>query len=248
MENGMNHYFPGAFSCFVAETGSTMDEARKLSASYPLGLVHAGIQSAGRGRLPDRRWHAEAGHSLLATFWFPSGEFAGAPLPHIAGLALAAALESWAKRSGTVFAHRIELKWPNDLLCRDRKLAGILCESAGGYIFAGMGVNCAQTVFPPGFRTEPTSALLETGLALEPASLIPGIARALSDLKESGPAWKGFYEARLAWRGRSVFFRPGLEQTPIQGTLVGVDDAGALVLDTAEGTRVFASGELSVAY
>jgi BirA family biotin operon repressor/biotin-[acetyl-CoA-carboxylase] ligase len=248
MENGMHHYFPGAFSCFVAETGSTMVEARKLSGSHPYGLVHAGMQSAGRGRLPGRRWHAEAGHSLLVTFWFPSEEFAGAPLPHVAGLALASALESWARRSGTVFARRIELKWPNDALCGERKIAGILCESAGGSIYAGIGVNCTQTAFPPGFRTNPTSVVLETGLAPEPPSLIPDIARAFRDLKESGPSWKGLYESRLAWRGHHVSFRPGFELSPIEGILVGVDDRGALVLDTAEGTRIFASGELSAAY
>jgi len=245
MENGIDYFFPGAISRFIPETGSTMDDARRLSAGQPYGLVRAGIQSAGRGRLPGRHWHAQAGQSLLATFWFPAGEFAGAPLPHIAGLALIAALESWARRSGTSFVHRVELKWPNDVLCGEKKLAGILCEASGGSIFSGMGVNCAQDGFPPGFMTEPTSVFLETGLAPEPASLLPDIARAFLDLKEAGPSWKTGYESRLAWKNRRVSFRPGLEQSPIQGILVGVDESGALVLNTSGGIRCFASGELS---
>jgi len=246
MSIGMDTYFPDAFSCFVPETGSTMDEARQLSRSHPYGLVHTGTQSAGRGRLPGRQWLDKAGDSLLVTFWFPAGEFGNAPLPHIAGLALIAALESWAGRSGSLFVNPLELKWPNDLLCGTKKIAGILCESAGNIIYAGIGLNCAQESFPSGFRTEPSSVFLETGHIPEPGSLLPDLAHAFRNLKETSLAWKENYESRLAWKDRRVAFRPGLEQFSIEGTLVGVDDSGALVLDTSDGLGSFASGELSL--
>jgi BirA family biotin operon repressor/biotin-[acetyl-CoA-carboxylase] ligase len=245
MDNGMDRYFPGAFSAFVDETSSTMDEARRLSASYPYGCIRAGVQTAGRGRLPGRGWHAEAGHSLLATFWFPAGEFGDAPLPLLAGLALASALETWARRAGVHFARRIELKWPNDVLCGGKKLAGILCEAAGSSIYAGIGVNCAQEMFQPGFRTEPTSIGLETGLAPAPEDLLADLARSFHDLREIGTLWKTLYESKLAWKGLRVSFRPGLDASQIEGTLVGIDGSGALLLRTAEGFSVLASGELS---
>jgi BirA family biotin operon repressor/biotin-[acetyl-CoA-carboxylase] ligase len=245
MDNGMDRYFPGAFSGFLHETSSTMDEARRLSERYPYGCIRAGVQTAGRGRLPGRCWHAEAGHSLLATFWFPAGEFGDAPLPLLAGLALADALESWAGRAGVHFIHHIELKWPNDVLCGGKKLAGILCEAAGSSIYAGIGVNCAQEAFPPGFRTDPTSIALGTGLAPAPEDLIADLARAFHDLRESSASWKPRYESRLAWKGLRVVFLPGLDASPVEGTLFGVDDSGALVLMTEEGISVFASGELS---
>jgi len=243
---GMDNYFPDAFSCFVPETGSTMDEARQLSRSHAYGLVHTGTQSAGRGRLPGRQWLDRAGDSLLVTFWFPAGEFGNAPLPHIAGLALIAALESWAWRSDTHFVNPPELKWPNDVLCGAKKIAGILCESAGNTIYAGIGLNCAQKSFPSGFRTEPSSVFLETGHISEPGSLLPDLARAFRNLKETGLAWKEKYEARLAWKNRHVHFRPGLELSPVEGMLVGVNDSGALILRTADRVLNFASGEVSL--
>ena len=192
----MDTFFPDAFSSFIPETTSTMDEARRLSVAHRYGCVRAGVQSAGRGRLSGRTWHAEAGHSLLTTFWFPAGEFGDAPLPLLAGLALVSALESWASRTGVSFVHRIELKWPNDVLCGGKKLAGILCEAAGGTIYAGVGINCAQERFPHGFKTEPSSIVLETGMAPEPQVLLHDLARAFYKLKETSASWKNMYESR----------------------------------------------------
>ena len=245
----LDNPFPGAASYYIDATTSTMDEARRLSASAPRGLVQAGVQSAGRGRLPDRNWHAEAGRSLLVTFWFPSGEFGGAPLPLVAGIALVRACLSWADARRARFNSELCLKWPNDVLCGGRKIAGVLCESAGGIAYAGIGLNCSQSAFPPGFRTPPGSIYLATGVLPDARELLSRLVGSLYRLRGGDPGWKDDYEALLSWRGQPVRFTPGIGSEPVEGILRGIDGTGAVVLERrVDGQAELAawpSGELS---
>ncbi len=244
---------PGFFdlaSFYVDSTTSTMDEARGLSAQVPRGLVRAGMQTAGRGRLPGRQWLGEPGASLLVTFWFPSDEFGTAPLPLLAGIAIVRACTAWAEATGVCFRESPRLKWPNDVLCGSRKLAGVLCEARGSTIYAGIGINCRQACFDSGFRTEPTSLLLETGIGPDSAEFLPHLVRAFANLGASGSGWKDHYEELLAWRGQRVRFSPGIDLPPVLGELRGVDTTGA-VLIAAQGTEsgtvtAWHSGELTL--
>ncbi len=227
-----------------------MDEARGLSALVPRGLVLAGKQTAGRGRLPGRQWLGEPGASLLVTFWFPAVEFGTAPLPLLAGIAIARACAAWAEASSACFRESLRLKWPNDVLCGTRKLAGVLCEARGSTIYTGIGLNCRQAGFDSGFRTEPTSLLLETGTGPDPAEFLPHLIRAFSTLGALGSGWKDHYEALLAWRGQRVRFSPGIDLPPVLGELRGVDPTGAVLIaiQGAEPGTVTAwhSGELTL--
>ncbi len=227
-----------------------MDEARRLSVRSPYGVVRASVQSAGRGRLPGRAWLASPGDSLLATFWFPAGDFGTAPLPLVAGLALVRALTAWAGAENRAFRNPLRLKWPNDALCGNRKLAGILCEARGETMYAGIGVNIRQTAFQTGFRTEPTSILLETGNAPKPDELLARLATALHSLQGGQTGWKDEYEAVLAWRGQRVSFSPVIDRDPFEAVLSGIDTTGAVILDRLDGTGPtgWASGELSARY
>jgi len=241
---------PGTGSFFVESTTSTMDEARHLSAQVLRGMVRAGSQTAGRGRLPGRAWRGEAGASLLVTFWFPADDFDSAPLPLLAGIALVRACMAWSEATGARFREPPRLKWPNDTLCGDRKLAGVLCEASGSTIYAGIGLNCGQAVFEPGFKAPPTSLLLETGLGPAPEALLPYLGNAFATLRGVGTAWKAEYEELLAWRGLRVRFSPGINLPPVAGVLGGVDPTGA-VLIVPEGAgkdeaRTWPSGELSL--
>ena len=81
------------------------------------------------------------------------------------------------------------IKWPNDILCGDRKLCGILCETAGDFIIAGIGINCLQTVFQGDYRRPPTSILLETGKVRKPAEVLEAVLFFMaSGITDSG--WK----------------------------------------------------------
>lgn len=237
---------------FVESTTSTMDEARRLSAGRERGVVSAGTQSAGRGRLAGRAWVDEPGSSLLATFWLPAADYAGAPPPLVAGLLVLEAVRAWAASAGARLEPGPALKWPNDLLVGGRKLAGLLCESSGGLVYAGVGVNCGQTDFPPGLRTEPTSLRLETGLAPAPEELLDALVAAAEGIGTVARGWKARYAAAMAWRGEPVAFRPGLDGPPIHGALVGVDGSGAALI-SPEGepdgqAAAFSSGELHRRY
>lgn len=222
--------FSGMASFYVDSTTSTMDEARRLSDKVPRGLVRAGVQTAGRGRLPGRQWLGEAGASLLVTFWFPADEFASAPLPLLAGIAIVRAGIAWAETAGVRFRDEPRLKWPNDVLCGSRKLAGVLCEARGVAIYAGVGLNCRQAGFQSGLRTEPTSLSLETGAGPTPGEFLPHLAGAFAALRGVGDAWKDLYEELLAWRGRRVRFSPGIDLPPVFGELRGVDPTGAVLI------------------
>lgn len=240
----------GLSSFYVDSTTSTMDDARRLSAKAPRGLVWAGLQTAGRGRLPGRQWMGDPGSSLLATFWFPVDEFGTAPLPLLSGMAIIRACIAWAEATGTHFKEEPKLKWPNDVLCGSRKLSGVLCEASGSTIYAGIGLNCRQSGFKPGFRTEPTSLLLETGMGPEPNALLPYLSVAFTALRNVGAAWKEHYGELLAWRGSRVSFSPGINLPPVVGELRGVDQTGAVLIALQEGdavvTTAWPSGELSL--
>lgn len=225
-----------AASYWIESTTSTMDEARLLAPASDFGIVIAGSQRSGRGRLPGRSWVSEPGASLLATLWFPAAAFGQAPLPMIAGLAVARAAAAWAR--GAIggergLVGRLALKWPNDVLLDDRKLAGILCEGSAGIVYAGIGINCRQSSFEGDYRTRPTSLYLATGSSPELLEIAALLARAFEDLRAEPRAWKAEYERLLAWKGRLVVFREGLEGPERKAVLRGVDDAGALLL--AEG-------------
>lgn len=238
----------GTFSLVkLARAESTMDEARRLSSEAPRGAVLAEEQTAGRGRLPGRRWHSPPGLSLAVTFWLPLSDFEGAPPPLLAGLALRRALLGWAAAYRLSFPAGLRIKWPNDLLGRG-KLAGILCEAAGRTALVGVGVNLGQTAFDPGYRGRPSSVLLETGAAPDKDELVALLADELQGLARMRDAWTDEINAALAYRGEPVSFKPGLGEgdagETCAGVLLGVSPEGALVLASAGGERRFFSGEL----
>jgi BirA family transcriptional regulator, biotin operon repressor / biotin---[acetyl-CoA-carboxylase] ligase len=125
----------------IAETGSTNDDLMTAASdgTAPHGRVLiADHQTAGRGRL-DRRWEAPAGANLLASVLFRHGWTFPHELTQRVALAAADAAEAL---SGV----RPAMKWPNDLLIDDRKLAGILAQAGGAggridFIVVGIGLN-----------------------------------------------------------------------------------------------------------
>jgi len=80
------------------------------------------------------------------------------------------------------------IKFPNDILIGDRKVAGILAESSEGRVVLGIGVNVNQTEdqLPPDPRTQPTSLRIEAGLEFDRAQLLAAI---LARLEQAYDAW-----------------------------------------------------------
>jgi BirA family biotin operon repressor/biotin-[acetyl-CoA-carboxylase] ligase len=201
-------------------TDSTSDRARALAlAGAPHGtLVTAGEQRCGRGR-QGRTWSAPPGRALLMSIVLREWP----PLLPIAGAVAVA----------DVAGPRAAIKWPNDVLVDGRKLAGVLGEGRHqeGWAVLGIGLNVAVRVddLPLELRERAASLGLEPD-AIEPTLqlLLPRLERRLA---QPTPALLADYRARDALAGRPVRWERG------EGIARGVDDAGRLLVELADGTR-----------
>ncbi|MGZ4711810.1 MAG: biotin--[acetyl-CoA-carboxylase] ligase [Acidimicrobiia bacterium] len=203
-----------------------LDEAR---AGAPSGLVVvADHQTAGRGRL-GRTWVAPPGASLLTSVLLRPG---GAPdswhrFVTAAGLAMAEAVEA---TTGVVAG----LKWPNDLLVGDRKLAGVLAEVAGDALVVGIGLNVEWHDVPDDLRAIATSCNLEGGRPVERHEILDAFLDRFARHLASPAAAHAAYVARLTTIGRAV--RIEQSRGVLVGTARGVDPDGRLLLEREDGT------------
>ena len=245
-----------------AEVESTNDVAwEALAQGMPDGTtVVADVQTRGRGR-SGRSWHTAPGRGLALSLVLHAGctsresaQGGRGAIPLAAGLALARALE----RLGA----RAELKWPNDLLIRGRKVAGILCESrrsaplaeAPGFdaVVIGVGVNVAEE------RSDFTGPLADqaTSLALEGCDAARE-AVAAEFLNALEPLWAELEEGDrgaviAAWQARASFWGMSVRvRTPggdVTGVARGLDPGGGLLLDGASGPVSVIAGDLEVSW
>jgi BirA family biotin operon repressor/biotin-[acetyl-CoA-carboxylase] ligase len=124
-----------------------------------LTLVHAAYQTQGKGT-HGRYWHAPAHLNLLLTFvFFVEEEADPLRLTHLLGIAIC----SWLQQQGI----EAYIKWPNDIYVRERKLAGILCETqkidSQDAIILGIGLNVNMHDVSQ-INQPATSLFLETGV------------------------------------------------------------------------------------
>jgi BirA family biotin operon repressor/biotin-[acetyl-CoA-carboxylase] ligase len=164
--------------------GSTMDvAAARIAAGAPIGLVvWAEEQTAGRGQF-GRPWHAEAGRNLLVTLVLrPS--LAAVRDPRLSR-AIAERVASAIER---VCGFQPDIKDPNDLLARGRKLCGILCQTSlrgetVDYLLVGIGlnVNLPEERLP---LPTATSLLVETGREVDRDTLLGTILEELEGVPE----------------------------------------------------------------
>jgi len=219
--------------------GSTNSEALTQSRrgeKGPLWVV-AREQTAGRGRR-GREWVSAPGNLYATLFLFDPAPAESAPqLAFVAGLAVYDAIVDCARDLNEGLA----LKWPNDVLYANRKLAGILIESemaAGKLAIAiGIGVNCvrhpAQTSFP-------ATDLGEAGKKVSPESLLYALSHAMMRRLDQWHGGAGFASIRIDWLtcasgvGREITAR--LAGRDLSGHFEGLDEAGRLVLRLADGT------------
>jgi BirA family biotin operon repressor/biotin-[acetyl-CoA-carboxylase] ligase len=173
----------GRFGHVYRYDESTDSTQRMLAEDESEGAIAvAEVQTEGRGRL-GRAWEAPAGTSVLVSvLLLPAVE---APrLPELSLVAGGAVAEAIAEVTGLEPA----IKFPNDILVRSRKVAGILAESSEGRVVLGIGVNVNQTLeqLPTDAKTEPTSLRLELGAPVSRARLLAAI---LLQLERAYDAW-----------------------------------------------------------
>lgn len=209
------------------ETDSTNRVVAELAASGAAEgiVVAADLQTAGRGRL-DRRWEAERGAALLVSLLLRP---AGLPLErwHLVTAAVGLAARDACRSVAGVEA---DLKWPNDLLWRGSKLAGILAESTSGALVVGMGLNVHAA--PPGAAWLDDAA----GRRVDRAVLLPEWLRTLDGVLDRWDLVAGRYRQECSTVGRRV----EVEQhgSRLVGAAEAIDEDGRLVVQPdAAGSR-----------
>jgi BirA family biotin operon repressor/biotin-[acetyl-CoA-carboxylase] ligase len=210
--------------------GSTNDRAMELAAAGEgaLAVVIAEEQTAGRGRR-GARWWSPPGSGLWMSVVLPVQR----PAPHaslLVGLAVAEAIEAVAVEV------RVGIKWPNDLMIRGGKVGGILCESAGAAVVAGIGINLRSLGTTPAMALayRATSLEAESGKSLAAAELAESIVRRL---KARPLVLDGAATGALAARDALLGARVETEEHGA-GVARGIDSSGALVLERPDGSRV----------
>ena len=212
-------------------------------------LFVAEQQTEGRGRR-GRPWESPFGRNLyFSLVWrFENGAAALEGLSLLVGLSLVKALQK-------LGAEEVQLKWPNDLLWRDRKLAGILLEMTGDasgecQVVIGIGVNVAMPADFAATIDQPWVDLQTAmGVKVSRNSLLAAVLEELVPALEQF-AVEGFaplvdqWHQWHAYQDQSVNLFVG--QNTLEGVCRGVDTSGALLLETAEGLRSFHGGEVSV--
>lgn len=203
-------------------------------------LVLAEQQTQGRGRR-GRTWVSPRRLNLYGSFILRP-ELPPQRAPELTLLAAVAVAESL--RAGGVPA---DIKWPNDLLVRGRKVAGILTELSADpdrvlFVVLGIGVNlnASREDFPPELADIATSVLLETERPVSRAAFAAGLAKRLEDWLDVHAA-QGFEPIRERWRALSATLGQEVlvtsERRELRGVAVDIDADGALRLRTAEGTE-----------
>jgi BirA family biotin operon repressor/biotin-[acetyl-CoA-carboxylase] ligase len=224
------------------EVSSTSDVASSLAESGTGEglLVIADMQTAGRGRL-GRRWASPPGAGIYASIVFRPNAGAARLLTLAAGVAVA---EGIARATGL----DPELKWPNDVHCQGRKLAGILAERGTDHVVLGFGINVLQAVYPPDVRARATSLELELGRSVDRslvlAECLAALAARYGDLNEGrdGAVMAAWRMRAASMLGRRVEWDvAGASQ---RGLAERVDDDGALLVRTESGLVRVISGEV----
>jgi BirA family biotin operon repressor/biotin-[acetyl-CoA-carboxylase] ligase len=218
-----------------------VDRARS---GAPEGTVaYADFQTAGRGRL-DRVWEAAPGSSLLCSILL-------IPPLDADELHLAVACVALGARAALVRLSGVRpgLKWPNDLMVGDRKVAGLLAEvvqtDEGLAVVVGIGVNLTT---PASSDARATNIFTEAGVTITPRALLDILLeevewrrRALED-EQGTVRLREEYEGSLVTLGQTVRIQTQ-DETSV-GEAIGVDHHGRLVVLVDGAKQVFDVGDV----
>ena len=226
---------------YTDETPSTMKLAESFSSSSapPNGtVISAGIQTAGRGRIPGRVWEASRDKNLLFTIILSKSDIGNIPLPIVAGLGISRYLENY---------HQLEskIKWPNDIFVQSRKISGIIIDSRKGLFNIGIGININQTKFTDSISGSATSLSILKNRSFD---LFIELELILAELKAvlSSGKWQKDVTSRLYNIGKEVSIITGVpgQENIISGNIQGIGSGGQLILKNNGKLLEIFSGEI----
>jgi BirA family biotin operon repressor/biotin-[acetyl-CoA-carboxylase] ligase len=216
----------------VAQTGSTNDDVAALAREgAPEGTwLRAERQSGGKGR-QGRTWQSPPGNLYASTLVrLQPGE---PPAPTLALVAAVALHEVTSPH-----APGARIKWPNDLLVDDAKLAGILLERQGDAVILGFGVNLANH---PKDLARPAASLEPP---VDPGPFLERLAAAFGTWLARWRA-EGLAPIRAAWLAAAHPHGTALTTNDVQGRFDGLDESGALRLRLEDGgLRIIHAGDV----
>ncbi len=230
---------------YTEKTGSTNDDAFKVlgQPQYAGTTFVADEQTAGKGRKSGRRWIAPPGTALLFTtilpLTLPTSDLWAVPFWAALGVA------EGIRRSCAV---NIDLRWPNDLFVRDRKVGGILCISRVmgdvAHVGCGIGINGARPVGygasgiepPPGYLLDVARRVSRELILTE---TLNAFHRRLPALR-SPETIAGTYAERAGLLGARYRVRMDIDGALFEGTARGLGPDGALRLEVGGTERLIA--------
>lgn len=237
---------------------STNSEAQRLAAageSQPL-LITAEVQSMGRGRT-GRSWQSPRGGAWLSVLWpirQPVTHYASAPL--VAGLATLRMIRRLIEKRQAPHVPVVQIKWPNDVLLDDRKVAGILCETAQSHgrithLVVGVGINVDFDLaeLQGCLRHTPTTLRASLKRKITVDEVIDGFATQFEILMnrydDDGLSAGMLQELRsnLAYVGTTRTW--GFAGEALTAEVAGLDPLGRLILRSHGEERVIDYGEIN---
>ena len=199
---------------------STNDVAKKM---HPYTVVSTCHQTKGRGRM-GRKWEDGKGN-LMVSIVLPRPEKNAHLYTFLISLAVAKSLQGLSP----------QIKWPNDILIRGKKVCGILLETTADLLIIGVGVNILSC--PKTNMLYPVTCLKDCKMNVSYKQLLKNILQNLDFMIECYQK-KGFKPIRHEWLnfacGLNKSISVNLPYQTINGIFKGITDSGTLMLETKD--------------
>lgn len=234
----------GSEIIYFDKTESTMENARELiSTNVADGtVIIAEEQTQGKGRY-NRKWFSPFGGVYMTIILYREIENKKQGLLSLmAGISSCEAIRNYLPEAS--------IKWPNDVLFKEKKISGVLIEKISNYYSVGTGINTNTEKFEGEFMLEPISIFLETGKKVDNTDFIINYLK-IFDENYSILAEKNYNLILAKWNsltssfGRTVKLKnPMLKDEEREVMAKNIDENGFLVVESEKGIEKIFSGEI----
>jgi BirA family biotin operon repressor/biotin-[acetyl-CoA-carboxylase] ligase len=228
------------FETIASTNAIAVEKAREKIAEGT--VIFADCQTSGRGR-GNHSWFSPSGVNIYASMILYPSEERLHHLPFLTAVALSQTLEQW--------GIKCDLKWPNDILYREKKLGGILIqtsteESRLQFAVVGVGVNLNVESFPPDLQQIAVSGFQVIGRKIDREAFLAAFLWNLEQMYREGHSWD---QLAVLFADRSSYVRDcevdvDLGDRHIKGRSAGLDRTGGLILQTLTGYETIHAGEI----
>lgn len=220
----------------VDSTNSYLKRIIKENELYSGMSVMAKVQTSGRGRL-GRSWLSAEGDTLCMSIAVKHSYTEGFTL--LVALAVYEALKPFCRNNN------LQVKWPNDIICENKKLCGILCERVGEYTVIGIGINVNDKNFPEDISYKATSLYLLSGKKYDVKDVFKAMNKSLENVLTRYD-FAFTKDARAEYTRLCANLGKAVKTETLEGEAVEIGDDGSLLLKTDSGIVSVTSGEVVV--